>query len=114
MRFADCHCEFAHPDVFDAGALGSGDGHGVVRDHRAHEVVVGLQDELREVGGQVGTGGLAVAEGANAVSRLKAIRPDGDFDRRVLHAFSTLFTKLDTRIADVIDAGIKPSMALPA
>ena len=66
-----------------------------------------LQHELREVGGQVGTGGLAVAEGANAVSRLKAIRPDADFDRRVLHAFTTLFTKLDTRIADVIEAGIK-------
>jgi hypothetical protein len=66
-----------------------------------------LQQELREVGGQVGTGGLAVAEGANAVNRLKAIRPDADFDRRVLHAFTTLFTKLDTRIADVIDAGIK-------
>jgi hypothetical protein len=61
---------------------------------------------LREVGGQVGTGGLAVAEGANAVSRLKAIRPDADLDRRVLHAFTTLFTKLDARIADVIDAGI--------
>ena len=66
-----------------------------------------LQHELRDIGGRVGTGGLAVAEGANAVSRLKEIRPVGDFDRRVLHAFSTIFTKLDTRIADVIETGIK-------
>lgn len=66
-----------------------------------------LQHELREVGGRVGTGGLAVTEGANAVSRLKTIRPDAAFDLRVLHAFTTIFTKLDTRIADIIETGIK-------
>ena len=48
-----------------------------------------------------------MAEGANAVTRIKVIRPDASFDRRVLHAFTTLFTTLDTRIAEVIDAGIK-------
>ncbi len=32
-----------------------------------------LQKELREIGGLLGKGGLAVAEGANAVARLKAL-----------------------------------------
>jgi hypothetical protein len=66
-----------------------------------------LQHELRNVGGRIGTGGLAAAEGANAVNRVKAIRPDAKLDPRVVHGFTTLFTKLDDRIADVIEEGIK-------
>lgn len=68
---------------------------------------VDLQHELRNVGGRIGTGGLAVAEGANAVSRLRAIQPDDGLDPRVLHGFTTLFAALDNRIADVIEEGIR-------
>jgi hypothetical protein len=70
-------------------------------------VYLELQQHLRNIGGRIGTGGLAVAEGANAVSRLKAVRPDAGLDLGALHAFTTLFTKLDDRIADVIDTGIR-------
>ncbi|WP_148575294.1 hypothetical protein [Nocardioides caldifontis] len=65
-----------------------------------------LQRELRDVGGRLGTGGPAVLEGANAVSRLNALPADTSVDPRVLHGFDVLFTSLDTRIADVIEQGI--------
>jgi hypothetical protein len=68
---------------------------------------VDLQHELRNVGGRIGTGGLAAAEGANAVSRLRAIRADDGLDTRTLHGFTTLFSALDDRIADVIEEGVK-------
>jgi hypothetical protein len=68
---------------------------------------VDLQHELRNIGGQVGKGGLAVAEGANAVSRFAKLHPDVDVDPRVLHAFTTLFTRLDARIAEVIETGLR-------
>jgi hypothetical protein len=66
-----------------------------------------LQHQLRNIGGRVGTGGLAITEAANAIGRLKTIRPDADLDPRALHAFTALFARLDARIADVIEAGVK-------
>ena len=71
-----------------------------------------LQHALRNVGGRLGAGALAAAEGANAVSRLQAIRPDAALDPRVLNAFTNLFTRLDSRIADVIETGIRRSAYL--
>jgi hypothetical protein len=68
---------------------------------------VDLQHELRNVGGRIGTGALAAAEGANAVSRLRAIRTDDGVDPRILHGFTTLFAALDDRIADGLEEGIK-------
>src|SRR3954452_11865971 len=68
---------------------------------------VDLQHELRNVGGRIGTGGLAAAEGANAVSRLRAIRIDDGVDPRTLHGFTTLFAALDDRMADILEDGIK-------
>lgn len=66
-----------------------------------------LQHALRNVGGRLGAGALAAAEGANAVSRLQTIRPDAALDPRVLNAFTNLFTRLDAQIADVIETGIR-------
>jgi hypothetical protein len=66
-----------------------------------------LQRELRNIGGNVGVGRLAVAEGANAWNRLKALRPDASLDPRIVHSFTTLFTTLDARIADVVEEGIQ-------
>jgi len=68
---------------------------------------VDLQRALRNVGGNVGVGGLAVAEGSNAWNRLKALPPSEPLDPRILHAFTTLFTKLDARIAEVVEEGIQ-------
>lgn len=65
-----------------------------------------LQRELRNIGGNVGVGGLAVAEGANAWKRLKALPPDDHMDPRILHSFTKLFTTLDARIAGVVEAGL--------
>jgi hypothetical protein len=66
-----------------------------------------LQRELRNIGGNVGVGGLAVAEGANAWNRLRALTPDAQLDPRIVHSFTTLFAKLDARIADVVEEGIQ-------
>lgn len=66
-----------------------------------------LQQELRNIGGRLGHGGLAVAEGANAVSRLKAIAPGTEPDLRVLHGLDQLFHRLDTRVADVVEEGVR-------
>lgn len=68
---------------------------------------VDLQHELRNIGGRIGKGGLAAAEGANAVGRLAKLDPDHAVDPRVLHAFTTLFTRLDARIAEVIETGLR-------
>jgi hypothetical protein len=71
------------------------------------QTYIALQRELRDVGGRLGTGGLAVAEGANALSRLQKLSRDAAVELRVLHGFDTLFTRLDDRIADIIETGIK-------
>lgn len=64
-----------------------------------------LQQELRNVAGRIGHGSLAVAEGANAVSRLKAIPKNDELDPRILHGLDVLFDRLDARIADIVDDG---------
>ena len=66
-----------------------------------------LQRELRNMGGNVGVGGLAVAEGANAWNRLKALPPDAQLDPRIVHSFTKLFVQLDARIADVVEEGVQ-------
>ncbi|WP_244928555.1 hypothetical protein [Nocardioides sp. W7] len=66
-----------------------------------------MQKQLREVGGLLGRGGLAVAEGANAVTRLKALPKDTILEPRVLSGFQLLFHRLDDRIADVIEDGVE-------
>ena len=44
LRLADFDYQFAHTEVHDLGAFGSGDGEGVVRDHSAHEGGVSHRD----------------------------------------------------------------------
>ena len=65
-----------------------------------------IQKQLRELGGLLGVGSLAVAEGSRAVTRLRAISPDTIVEPRVLSGFQLLFDRLDERIADVIDDGV--------
>jgi hypothetical protein len=66
-----------------------------------------IQQQLREVGGLIGKGGPAVAEGSNAVTRLRSISPDTVVEPRVLAGFQLLFNRLDTRIAAVIEDGVE-------
>jgi hypothetical protein len=65
-----------------------------------------LQLQLRNIAGQVGKGGLAVVDGATALSRLNALPADTIVEPRVLGAFQRLFDPLDRRIADVIEDGV--------
>lgn len=70
------------------------------------ETYAQLQRQLRGIGGRIGQGGYAAAEGANAVARLAALPGDVAIEPRVLGAFQTLFDRVDERIADVIETGI--------
>jgi hypothetical protein len=65
-----------------------------------------LLQRLRRIGGRLGNGGYAAAEGANAVSRLRVLPADTIVEPRVLGGFQLLFDRLDQRIAEVIEDGI--------
>lgn len=65
-----------------------------------------LLQQLRRIGGRLGNGGYAAAEGANAVSRLRVLPVDTIVEPRVLGGFQLLFDRLDQRIAEVIEDGI--------
>jgi hypothetical protein len=65
-----------------------------------------IQQQLRNIGGRLGHGGPAVAEAANATSRLRALKPDTIIEPRVLAGFKTLFDRIDHRIADIVEDGI--------
>jgi hypothetical protein len=71
------------------------------------ETYADLQRELRNVGSLIGTGELAVADSADVIGRLKALRPGVNHDLRVLRAFVTLFQKVDGQIADHVETGIE-------
>ncbi|WP_459982124.1 hypothetical protein [Nocardioides sp. AN3] len=62
-----------------------------------------LQRALRGINGVVGRGGLAAAEGANAVSRLRPIPTGHRVEPRLLAGFVTLFDRVDNRVADILD-----------
>lgn len=66
-----------------------------------------IQRELRNVGGRLGNGAAATTEAANAVSRMKALPPDTVIEPRMLGGFQTLFRRLDSRITDVLEAGVE-------
>lgn len=65
-----------------------------------------VQKELREIGGLLGRGGLAASEGANAVGRLRDVPIGTVIESRVFAGFHTLFTRIDRRIADIIDSAV--------
>ena len=66
-----------------------------------------IQKQLREVGGLLGGGGLAAAEGSNAVTRLRTIPPHTIIEPRLLYGFQLLFDRLDDRVAGVIEHGVE-------
>lgn len=66
-----------------------------------------IQRELRNVGGRLGNGAAATAEAANAVSRMKVLPADAVLEPRMLGGFNALFNRLDSRITDVLEAGVE-------
>lgn len=66
-----------------------------------------IQQQLRDLGGLLGSGDLAAAEAATAASRLKAVKPDTIVEPRILSGFHVLFDRIDHRIADIIEEGVE-------
>lgn len=66
-----------------------------------------IQRALRNIGGRLGNGTAAAGEAANAVSRLKALRPDTVIEPRMLGGFQTLFRRVDSRITDILESGVE-------
>lgn len=66
-----------------------------------------IQRELRNIGGRLGNGTAAAGEAANAVSRLKALRPEAVIEPRMLGGFQTLFRRVDSRITDILESGVE-------
>jgi hypothetical protein len=66
-----------------------------------------IQRELRNIGGRLGNGTAASGEASNAVSRLKALRPETVVEPRMLGGFQTLFRRIDSRITDILESGVE-------
>ncbi|QBX57320.1 hypothetical protein EXE58_19075 [Nocardioides seonyuensis] len=66
-----------------------------------------VQQELRDLGGLIGTGELAAGEAATAAARLERIAPDTVIEPRVLGGFQILFDCIDHRIADIVEEGLQ-------
>jgi hypothetical protein len=64
-----------------------------------------LHREARNLGGHVGDGSAAVAEAANAISRLRKLPTDLQPGQRALRDTRTLFHRIDERIADLFEHG---------
>ena len=73
-----------------------------------------IQQQLRDLGGRIGKGDVAAAEGANAVSRLRALPADATVEPRVLAGFETPLQPSRPRVADVIDDGVSRGSLRPA
>lgn len=66
-----------------------------------------IQKQLRDLGGSLGAGSHAAAEGANAISRLHHVPNDSVLEPRLITAFQMLFNRIDDRICDVIEDGVR-------
>jgi hypothetical protein len=65
-----------------------------------------LSDEMRNVGGLVGNGGLAAAEAANAVGRLRHLKAGELIGAESLQDLEKLFARVDARVAAIIEQGV--------
>jgi len=71
------------------------------------EIYSRIQRELRNIGGRLGNGKAAAGEAANAVGRLKALRPETVVEPRMLGGFQALFRRIDSRITDILESGVE-------
>lgn len=65
-----------------------------------------LQREARNLGGRIGDGGWAAAEGANAISRLRKMPERTQLDAGALRDLDRLFMHVDARLAAILDHGV--------
>ena len=65
-----------------------------------------LVDETRNVAGLVGDGGYAAGEAANAVGRIRHLHVNHITEPSPLHDLDKLFTRIDARVAYVIEEGV--------
>ena len=72
-----------------------------------------LRRLLRDIGGNLGTGHLAVAEASKAVSRVDGLPESCEVQLRWLHTFDHLFDLVDTRISDIVEQGLRRRTYLP-
>lgn len=73
---------------------------------RAREqIYTTLVHEFRDLGGILGRGGAAAAEGANSVSRLRRLRRDAFNATKPQRHLDRVFTQIDTRISDIVEQG---------
>lgn len=72
-----------------------------------------LRRLLRDIGGNLGTGHLAVSEASKAVNRVDRLPKPCEVQLRWLHTLDHLFDLLDTRISDIIDEGLRRHAYLP-
>ncbi|GEP40089.1 hypothetical protein NPS01_37520 [Nocardioides psychrotolerans] len=69
------------------------------------ETYTALVRESRDLGGHLGTGGLAASEGANALGRLQQLpRPAVPVSKPLRH-LDRLFARVDDRVSDIIEHG---------
>lgn len=69
-----------------------------------------LHQEARNIGGHLGGGSTAVAEAANALSRLRRLPPDSPVGDRALRDLNMLFDRIDHRVADIFDQGAREQL----
>lgn len=72
--------------------------------HRS-DVYSELGHRLRNIDGLAGSGGLAAAEAANAVNRMRALAHRGPVAERDLQRLDKLFTAVDRRIIETVRTG---------
>lgn len=72
--------------------------------HRS-DVYTELGRRLRNIDGLAGMGGPAAAEAANAVSRLRALRPGISVGARDLERLDRIFTSIDRRVVETVRTG---------
>ncbi|MGN6128957.1 MAG: hypothetical protein ACTHOK_01295 [Nocardioidaceae bacterium] len=78
-----------------------------VRWTRREATYAALQREARNLGGHIGNAGAAAAEGANAILRLRQLTVRTHLDHRALHALDSLFDRVDHRLTDIIEHGVR-------
>ncbi len=66
-----------------------------------------IHHKARNIGGLVGSGGLAVAEGANAISRLSKLPADKAVSQRALRDLDRVFKAVDRRLSELFERGVK-------
>lgn len=65
-----------------------------------------LYAKTRNIGGTLGDGGGAAAEGAFAIGRLRQVPSEAPIHSSALRALDKLLDRIDARLADVIDHGV--------